>query len=571
MKTLCLFILTFLVVFNHKVAAQVTSPNVIHPFSPLEAEIDSMVINEKDPEGAIVSNLVAYQSLVTIFNQFKVYNVALSKSSLQKIQNKKTLSGDELYLIKKSFDIFYKLNEKMIAFGKLYKPKSTIVSRLTKNSRKDLNILKGNLIWTSSHLLVLDHFKDIYILLYKTDGPLRRIVKNIVSQNSTGVDSDVNFKKFTRQMEKIIEVGESQKFTQQIKFVRAAASELKTQFAREERALFLISQIEFNKTAQNIAQGEPNFPLETYKASDTLIGLLNKLTNFLSGFFGNVAGSVKWREGYLYNNSEALKMVKKDLRPMDIILEKSPFVLTDKFIPGHYGHVAIYLGTQEELEKIDMWNHPSIVPHQEDILKGRVILEAVRSNVRLNTIEEFLNIDEFTIMRKKDGLASEALVYEQIMRGMEQIGKEYDFNFDIATLDKIVCSELIYIVFGNVTWPTAYRVGRTTITPDDVAEVLFQKGTKFNIANYVLSTKRHSTGTSNIYELAEKYDYELRAENGSPLIDKSDPTNSFWKNETKCYKVKTAASGPPGKGNLAGHKKVCKSSYKEYQYEEVGI
>jgi hypothetical protein len=459
----------------------------------------------------------------------------------------------------------------MINFGKIYKPKSALVSRFTKNSRKDLDTLKGNLIWTSSYLLVLDHFRDIYALLYKTDGSLRRIVKNIVSKNSTGVDSDINFKKFTRQMEKIIEVGEGQKFAQQIKFVRAAASELKTQFAREERVLFLISQIEINKTAQDIAQGEPNFPLELYKTSDTLIGLLNKLTNFLSGFFGNIAGSVKWREGFLYNNAEALKLVIKDLRPMDIILEKSPFVLTDKFIPGHFGHVAIYLGTKSELLKINMWNHPSIVPHHEDIEKGRVILEAVRSDVRLNTIEEFLNIDEFTVMRKIDGLLSDDLVYEQIMRGMEQIGKEYDFNFDIATLDKIVCSELIYIVFGNVTWPTTYRVGRTTITPDDIAEVLFQKETKFNIANYVISTKRHSTGTSNIYELAQKYDYEVRAENGSPMTDKSDPTNSFWKNETKCYKVKTAASGPPGKGNSVGHKKVCKSSYKEYQYEEVGI
>jgi uncharacterized protein YycO len=243
---------------------------------------------------------------------------------------------------------------------------------------------------------------------------------------------------------------------------------------------------------------------------------------------------------------------------MDILLEKSPFVLTDKFIPGHYGHVAIYLGTKKELEKIGMWDHPSITPYHDDIINGRVILEAVRPGVRLATVEEFMNIDELTVVRKKDALKSTAMLDEQIMRGMEQIGKSYDFNFDISTLDKIVCSELIYIVFGNVKWPTIKRLGRTTITPDDVAEVLFFNGTKFNITNYILSTERHEINESNLYELAEKYNYELRSEE-----------NSFWKKETKCYNVRTAGS-PIHRGGAPSYRKKCKTSYREFHYEEVG-
>ena len=168
-------------------------------------------------------------------------------------------------------------------------------------------------------------------------------------------------------------------------------------------------------------------------------------------------------------------MTKKDLQPLDILFEKSPFVLTDKFIPGHYGHVALYLGTQAQLEAIGMWDHPSIVPYQEQIASGFVILEAVRPGVRLTTLENFLNIDELTVVRKKDALDSPEIIREQITRGFEQIGKSYDFNFDISTLDKIVCSELIYIIYGHVNWTTRYRVDRPTVTPDDLGEILSKR------------------------------------------------------------------------------------------------
>ena len=63
-----------------------------------------------------------------------------------------------------------------------------------------------------------------------------------------------------------------------------------------------------------------------------------------------------------------------------------------------------------------------------------------------------------------------ARIYE---RTLDQLGKDYDFNFDVNTLDKIVCSELIYHAFGRINWPVKYVLGRPTISPDNLAEVAY--------------------------------------------------------------------------------------------------
>ena len=48
------------------------------------------------------------------------------------------------------------------------------------------------------------------------------------------------------------------------------------------------------------------------------------------------------------------------LRPLDILLEKTPFRRTDMFIPGHFGHVAIRTGAEAELRAIGAWDDPAL-------------------------------------------------------------------------------------------------------------------------------------------------------------------------------------------------------------------
>jgi hypothetical protein len=46
----------------------------------------------------------------------------------------------------------------------------------------------------------------------------------------------------------------------------------------------------------------------------------------------------------------------------------------------------------------------------------------------------------------------------------------------VETTDKIVCSELVYLVYPDPDWPTDRIMGRYTISPDHVARKSFKGG-----------------------------------------------------------------------------------------------
>jgi len=194
---------------------------------------------------------------------------------------------------------------------------------------------------------------------------------------------------------------------------------------------------------------------------------LTLATNELSKTLGNSAGMVETRKGKLYNDEDAAENVRSVIKAGDILLEKTPFRLTDKLIPGHWGHAAVYIGTEEELVALGIWDYPVVVPFQEDIRADKLIDEALRDDVQLNTIEHFLNVDDVAIMH--DRTESDEAKADRIILALRQLGKEYDFNFDIETSVKIVCSELIYVTSIMIDWVTEEVVGIHTISPDNVA------------------------------------------------------------------------------------------------------
>ncbi|WP_291515827.1 YiiX/YebB-like N1pC/P60 family cysteine hydrolase [Bdellovibrio sp. ArHS] len=186
--------------------------------------------------------------------------------------------------------------------------------------------------------------------------------------------------------------------------------------------------------------------------------------------FGNMVGLVETRKGYLHNMPASEKeALIAEMQPLDILMEKTPFRLTDKMIPGHYGHVAIWLGTESQLRDLKVWDQiPKNI--QDKIRSGHRIVEALRPGVQINTLEHFLNIDDFLVIRDKRQV-SDDYRRKAILQAVAQIGKEYDFNFDVATHERIVCSEIAYVVYSDVKWPLEEMVRRYTISPDNVAQL----------------------------------------------------------------------------------------------------
>lgn len=200
-------------------------------------------------------------------------------------------------------------------------------------------------------------------------------------------------------------------------------------------------------------------------------------TTYLTSMgFGNTVGLVAFRKGKLLSLSlEEQNQLASELQPLDVLFEKTPFRLTDKFIPGHFGHVAIWIGTEAQLKELGVWDHPSVVPYHQDIRNGARIVEALRPGVQFNTLHHFLNIDDFLAVRKRTPLTTEEKRH-YLIKAFKQINKKYDFNFDVETDKTIVCSEIAYVVYENEDWVTVKTAGRYTISPDDVVKKAYSDG-----------------------------------------------------------------------------------------------
>ena len=125
--------------------------------------------------------------------------------------------------------------------------------------------------------------------------------------------------------------------------------------------------------------------------------------------------------------------------------------------------------SQEELEEIGIWDHELVQQYVKEISKGRLIVEALRDKVQLNSLEHFSDIDDFAVLRMTVEFTNEEKA-EHILRALSHVGKKYDFSFDVETGDTIVCSELHYRTFINVLFNTTTYLGRSTISVDQVAE-----------------------------------------------------------------------------------------------------
>lgn len=190
----------------------------------------------------------------------------------------------------------------------------------------------------------------------------------------------------------------------------------------------------------------------------------------LSKAFGNFAGKIRWGKGKMLSlSSKVVKSIEKTLRPLDILLEKTSFALTDKFIPGHFGHVALWIGSKLDLQSLGLWDHPLVRPFQSRIEQGRGVVEALRPGVQINTFQNFMNIDDLAVLRLKQKL-SQNQIKQYILLALAQIGKDYDFNFDVETPSKLICSELVYMVYEDFEWEVDKTLGRYTISPEHVAK-----------------------------------------------------------------------------------------------------
>lgn len=217
-----------------------------------------------------------------------------------------------------------------------------------------------------------------------------------------------------------------------------------------------------------------------------------EFVNKTSKILGNTILGYQWRAGTLKENKEIVPHLKSILKPMDIANSRIRNKVSSFVIPGFWTHNAIWIGTEDDLKDLGIWDHPKIKPYQKKIRGGASFLEADKPGVRLATIPFFLrNLDDVSIMRHK-GLIKKRdkkFIRERILIAIGHVGKQYDFNFDFAYGDKIICSDVIHFSFPNIDFKIKKIAGRHVTTPDVIAREGFE-GKSFEIQALYIYGKR---------------------------------------------------------------------------------
>lgn len=435
----------------------------------LERGVTPIQIFQKDFEELqllVEYSLIARSQMLEISNRLRV-------------DGNSPISSNDLMVLKEGTEDYIEIREDLYRIAYMYECSLEVeAATLEKYGITPVMRLKGLMLSLGAALTLYDNYM-LGAILFEQDPRLRRIVNdpdmgfNVVANKLTEMTLAANsiesrhrirraMTSYEEQKESISNVDEDSDFAYLETLIDSSPS---YNFVKKIR----VGEIASNKFAafDHIS--------DDFIAEGTKDGF-----DLVSGLFGNTAGLFESRKGKLYGNQDAIEHIQSKLKPLDILLEKTPFRLTDKLIPGHFGHVAIWTGTKAELIDIGIWDELQVKeyadqissPNDPDSKNENQIIEALRSGVQLSTLDHFMNIDDFAILRPRFPSGEEAdRTKEALIMAFRQVGKKYDFNFDVNTTDKIVCSELAYISFPTIDWPTEKTLGRHSISPDNVAKL----------------------------------------------------------------------------------------------------
>jgi hypothetical protein len=168
--------------------------------------------------------------------------------------------------------------------------------------------------------------------------------------------------------------------------------------------------------------------------------------------------------------------LRAQLQPGDILLVRAEKKLTAAILPGFWAHAALFVGSQADLKVVGAASHAYVQKHWA-ALAGRdqglgCVVEALAPNVRLQSLQNCLSADHVVVIRP-------TLPPDQLAAGIAEsfghLGKPYDFEFDFNVSTRVVCTELIYRCYhhrGGIEFPLVKRLGRYTLTGDDIASLV---------------------------------------------------------------------------------------------------
>lgn len=217
---------------------------------------------------------------------------------------------------------------------------------------------------------------------------------------------------------------------------------------------------------------------------------VNSVTSTVAGvarIWGYISDHLIWREGHLYKNNEVKELLSKKLLPLDLIFEKRTFTLSNLTIPGYWGHVAVWLGTKEDLINYGIWDKEFFAPFQRQIENGYNIAEVRKEGISFKTLDEYLNLDDVAITRVHNiGYNIDTVMNSLI----SQMDKKYDFKFDALSSDRLTCTEFITYSYGDYQWKQSKTFFQMNIRPDDIAKSTVGANATSSLVTFIEGTKK---------------------------------------------------------------------------------
>jgi len=168
------------------------------------------------------------------------------------------------------------------------------------------------------------------------------------------------------------------------------------------------------------------------------------------------------------------------LQPGDLIIQRRNWALSNAFMPGYWSHIAVYIGSQEQLANLGVNQMPKVAAHWERLSgsgdDGHPIrlIEALGEGVIFTSLEKSVgNADGVCVFRP--GLTPEQM-RDCLSNVFSHVGKPYDFNFDFFSTDKLVCTELVYRSFSEqIPLEVVEVMGRQTLPAMEVVRQFLEQ------------------------------------------------------------------------------------------------
>ncbi len=116
-------------------------------------------------------------------------------------------------------------------------------------------------------------------------------------------------------------------------------------------------------------------------------------------------------------DAQSADKLRSALKPGDVLLRRTDGTTSNWFIPGYWGHAALYAGD------------------------GKIV-DAVTHDVRETDLNQFCAEGDAVIVVRPKGLGSEQ-VQAAVEHARAQLGKPYDFDLDFEDRSRFSCTELV--------------------------------------------------------------------------------------------------------------------------------